>query len=231
MKSILGRKIGMTQVFTTEGTMIPVTVVEVLPNVVLQKKTIEKDGYEALQVGYEERRENITSKPLKGVFAKANTTTKQFIREIKGDELNKFNVGESVTADLFKAGEVVDVVGTSKGKGFSGVIKRYGKKIGPKGHGSGYHRGVGSMATVGLTNNRVHPGKHMPGHEGNEQSTILNLEVVSVDTSKNAILVKGCIPGPKKGLVTIRSAVKAQRKQPKVKTLVNYSSEAETATN
>lgn len=229
MKSILGRKVGMTQVFTTEGAMIPVTVVEVLPNVVLQKKTIEKDGYEALQVGYEEKRENITSKPLKGVFAKANTTAKQFVKEIKGDELAGYEVGQAVTADLFKAGEVVDVIGTSKGKGFSGSVKRHGNKIGPKGHGSGYHRGVGSMATVGRTNNRIHPGKKMPGHDGNEQSTILNLEVVSVDATKNAILVKGCIPGPNKGLVTIRSAVKAQKKSPKAKTLVNYSASTEAA--
>lgn len=226
MKSILGRKIGMTQVFTTEGTMIPVTVVEVLPNIVLQKKTVEKDGYDALQVGYEEKRENITSKPLKGIFDKANTTAKQFIREIKGDELTGYEVGQEVTADLFKAGDAIDVIGTSKGKGFTGTVKRYGNSIGPKGHGSGYHRGIGSMATVGRTNNRVHPGKHMAGHRGNEQATILNLEVVSVDTSKNAILVKGCIPGPNKGLVTIRSAVKVQKKSPKVKTLVNYSSES-----
>ena len=229
MKSILGRKVGMTQVFTTEGAMIPVTVVEVLPNVVLQKKTIEKDGYEALQVGYEERRENITSKPLKGIFAKANTTAKQFVKEIKGDELTSYEVGQSVTADLFKAGEVVDVIGTSKGKGFSGSVKRHGNKIGPKGHGSGYHRGVGSMATVGRTNNRIHPGKKMPGHDGDERTTVLNLEVVSVDTTKNAILVKGCIPGPNRGLVTIRSAVKAQRKSPKAKTLVNYSESTEAA--
>ena len=215
MKSILGRKVGMTQVFTTEGAMIPVTVVEVLPNVVLQKKTVEKEGYEALQVGYEERRDNITSKPLKGIFAKANTTAKQFVKEIKGDELTSYEVGQTVTADLFKAGEVVDVIGTSKGKGFSGSVKRHGNKIGPKGHGSGYHRGVGSMATVGRTNNRIHPGKKMPGHDGDERTTVLNLEVVSVDTTKNAILVKGCIPGPNRGLVTIRSAVKAQRKSPK----------------
>lgn len=229
MKSILGRKVGMTQVFTTEGVMIPVTVVEVLPNVVLQKKTKEKDGYDALQVGYEEKRENITTKPLKKIFEKANTTTKQFIKEIKGDELNGYEVGQNVTVDIFKAGEIVDVIGTSKGKGFSGSVKRHGNSIGPKGHGSGYHRGVGSMATVGRTNNRIHPGKKMPGHDGNEQTTILNLEVVSVDANKNAILVKGCIPGPNKGLVTIRSAVKEQKKSPEAKTLVDYSGNAETA--
>ena len=130
---------------------------------------------------------------------------------------------------MFKAGEVVDVIGTSKGKGFSGSVKRHGNKIGPKGHGSGYHRGVGSMATVGRTNNRIHPGKKMPGHDGDERTTVLNLEVVSVDTTKNAILVKGCIPGPNRGLVTIRSAVKAQRKSPKAKTLVNYSESTEAA--
>lgn len=229
MKSILGRKVGMTQVFTTEGVMIPVTVVEVLPNVVLQKKTKEKDGYDALQVGYEEKRENITTKPLKKIFEKANTTTKQFIKEIKGDELNGYEVGQNVTVDIFKAGEIVDVIGTSKGKGFSGSVKRHGNSIGPKGHGSGYHRGVGSMATVGRTNNRIHPGKKMPGHDGNEQTTILNLEVVSVDANKNAILVKGCIPGPNKGLVTIRSAVKEQKKSPEAKTLVDYSGNAEAA--
>ena len=229
MKAILGRKAGMTQVFTTEGVMVPVTVIEVLPNVVLQKKTVENDGYEALQVGYEEKRANITNKPLKGIYDKANTTPKKFVKEIKGDELSSYEVGQSVTADLFKAGEIVDVIGTSKGKGFSGAIKRFGYSIGPKGHGSGYHRGSGSFATVGRTNNRIHPGKKMAGHDGNEQSTILNLEVVSVDATKNAILVKGCIPGPNKGLVTIRSAVKAQKNSPKAKTLVNYSASAETA--
>ena len=215
----------MTQVFTTDGVMVPVTVIEVLPNVVLQKKTAEHDGYDALQVGYEEKRANTTNKPSKGVFDKANTTPKQYVKEIKGDELNTYNTGDSITCGIFKAGDVVDVIGTSKGKGFSGSIKKFGYSIGPKGHGSGYHRGVGSMATVGRTNNRIHPGKKMPGHFGNQQVTILNLEVVSVDESKNAILVKGAIPGPKKGLVTIRTAVKVQDKMPTAKTLVNYSSE------
>ena len=228
MKSILGRKAGMTQVFTTDGVMVPVTVIEVLPNVVLQKKTVENDGYEALQIGYEEKRANITNKSIKGICDKANTTTKKYLREISGDELNSYNVGDEVKVGIFKAGEVVDVIGTSKGKGFSGSIKKFGYSIGPKGHGSGYHRGVGSMATVGRTNNRIHPGKKMPGHFGNQQVTVLNLEVVSVDETKNAILVKGAIPGPKKGLVTIRSAVKVQRKMPSVKTLVNYTSSEQT---
>ncbi len=224
MKSIIGRKVGMTQVFTTDGVLVPVTVVEVQPNVVLQVKTVENDGYAALQVGIEEQRVSATNKPEAGIFAKAGTTPKQIIREILGDELAQYQVGQSVTADLFKAGEVVDVQGVTKGKGFSGAVKRWGYKIGPKGHGSGYHRGIGSMATSGRTNNRVHPGKKMAGHHGNYVRTILNLEVVSVDVSKNAILIKGAIPGANRSVVTIRTAVKAQRKQPVAKTLVSYAS-------
>ena len=222
MKSIIGRKVGMTQVFTTDGVLIPVTVIEVLPNVVLQVKTVEADGYAALQVGIEEQRVSLTNKPEAGIFAKAGTTPKQIIREIQGDELSKFKVGESVNVDLFKAGEVVDVQGVTKGKGFSGAVKRWGFTIGPKGHGSGYHRGIGSMATSGRTNNRVHPGKKMSGHHGNYTRTILNLEVISVDASKNALLVKGAVPGPKRGVVTIRTAVQTQHKLPAVKTLVSY---------
>ena len=222
MKAIIGRKVGMTQVFTTEGLGIPVTVVEVQPNVVLQKKTVEKDGYDALQVGIEDMRETLANKAEKGIFAKANTTPKQFVREIKGDELASYNVGDAVTVDVFQAGDLVDVTGTTKGKGFSGTVKRYGHAIGPKGHGSGYHRGAGSMATIGLTNNRIHPGKKMPGHHGNSTNTVLNLEVVAVDAEKNAILIKGAIPGPNKGVVTIRSAVKVSKSKPEVKTLVNY---------
>lgn len=224
MKSIIGRKVGMTQVFTTDGVLVPVTVVEVQPNVVLQVKTVENDGYAALQVGIEEQRVSSTNKPEAGIFAKAGTTPKQIIREIQGDELAKYQVGQAVTADLFKAGEVVDVQGVTKGKGFSGAIKRWGFTIGPKGHGSGYHRGIGSMATSGRTNNRVHPGKKMAGHHGNYVRTILNLEVVSVDVSKSAILIKGAIPGPNRSVVTIRTAVKTQRKQPVAKTLVSYAS-------
>lgn len=221
MKSIIGRKVGMTQVFTEEGVVLPVTVVEVLPNVILQKKTIDKDGYEALQVGYEDTKEKRLNKPLKGVFAKTNSPAKKFIREIKGEELSAFKEGEEITVDIFKAGDVVDVTGISKGKGFSGTVKRYGHKIGPKAHGSGFHRQVGSLAS-GLTNNRIHPGRKMPGHHGNETTTILNLEVVSVDASKNVMLVKGSIPGPKKGLLTIRSAVKEQKKKLSPRTLVDY---------
>lgn len=217
---------GMTQVFATDGTMYPVTVIEVLPNVVTQKKTIEKDGYEAIQVGYEEKKENRANKAEKGIFAKANTTPKYELRELKGDEMAKYNVGDSITVDIFQAGDVIDVTGTSKGKGFSGAIKRYGYTIGPKGHGSGYHRGSGSYATIGRTNNRIHPGKKSAGHHGNKTSTILNLVVVAVDASKNALLVKGAIPGPTKSIVTVRSAVKAQKGAKVIKTLVNNTTAA-----
>ena len=217
---------GMTQVFATAGTMYPVTVIEVLPNVVTQKKTIEKDGYEAIQVGYEEKKENRANKAEKGIFAKANTTPKYELRELKGDEMAKYNVGDSITVDIFQAGDVIDVTGTSKGKGFSGAIKRYGYTIGPKGHGSGYHRGSGSYATIGRTNNRIHPGKKSAGHHGNKTATILNLVVVAVDASKNALLVKGAIPGPTKSIVTVRSAVKAQKGAKVIKTLVNNTAAA-----
>jgi len=226
VKQIVGRKMGMTQVFATDGTMYPVTVIEVLPNVVTQKKTIEKDGYEAIQVGYEEKKENRANKAEKGIFAKANTTPKYELRELKGDEMAKYNVGDSITVDIFQAGDVIDVTGTSKGKGFSGAIKRYGYTIGPKGHGSGYHRGSGSYATIGRTNNRIHPGKKSAGHHGNKTATILNLVVVAVDASKNALLVKGAIPGPTKSIVTVRSAVKAQKGAKVIKTLVNNTAAA-----
>lgn len=221
MKQIVGRKMGMTQVFATDGTMYPVTVIEVLPNVVTQKKTVEKDGYEAIQVGYEDKKENRCNKAEKGIFAKANVTPKYELRELSGDEMAKYNVGDVITADIFAAGDVVDVTGTSKGRGFAGAIKRYGYKIGPKGHGSGYHRGSGSFATIGRTNNRVHPGKKAAGHHGNKSATILNLVVVAVDASKNALLVKGAIPGPTKSIVTVRSAIKAQKGAKVIKTLVN----------
>ena len=227
MKAIIGRKAGMTQVFAQDGTLIPVTVIEVLPNVVLQKKTKETDGYEALQVGFEEKRETLVNKPQAGHFKKASASPKKFIQEVKGDELVKYQVGDALTVDLFQAGEIVDAVGTTKGKGFQGVIKRWGFHLGPAAHGSGYHRGIGSMATSGRTNNRVHPGRKMPGHMGNRQKTILNLTVVAVDVEKNAMLVKGAVPGPKRGLVTIRSAVQTQKNTPAAKALVDYSKGAE----
>lgn len=222
MKAIIGRKVGMTQVFATDGTMIPVTVVEVLPNVVLQKKTMEKDGYEALRVGYEDKRENLATKPELGQFKNAKTSLKKFIRELKGDEMMKFNVGDSINPSIFAAGEIVDVQGTSKGKGYSGVIKRYGYHRGPMGHGSGYHRGIGSIATFGRTNNRIHPGIGMAGHHGNYTRTIQNLTVVAVDDEKHAILIKGAIPGANRNLVTIKSCCKTHKNIPAAKTLVSY---------
>lgn len=222
MKSIIGRKMGMTQVFAEDGTMYAVTVIEVLPNVVTQLKTADTDGYSAVQVGYEDQRESRANKCEKGHFAKANVTPKKHLAELQGDELASYKVGDAITADLFKAGEIVDVIGVTKGRGFLGSIQRYGHKIGPKGHGSGYHRGVGSMAMNGRPTNRVLPGKKMAGHHGNTGSTILNLLVIKVDAEKNYILVKGSVPGPKKALVTLRSAVKVQLGQKQtVKDLIN----------
>lgn len=222
MKSIVGYKAGMTQVFATDGTAIPVTVVEVEPNVILQVKTIEKDGYNALKVAIGDVRENLVNSPDKGQFKQANCNAKRHLREIHGDELAGYNVGDSITADIFKAGELVDVIGITKGKGFMGVIKTYGFRLGAMGHGSGTHRQVGSMGNYGTTANRVFPGKKMPGHHSVHSRTVLNLQVVAVDSEKNAILIKGAIPGPKKGLVTIRSAVKFTKNIPAPKTLVNY---------
>jgi len=214
MKSIIGRKMGMTQVFAEDGTMYAVTVIEVLPNVVTQIKTIDSDGYAAIQVGYEDERESRANKCEKGHFAKAKVTPKKHLAELQGDELASHKVGDIISVDLFKAGEIVDVVGVSKGRGFLGSIQRYGHKIGPKGHGSGYHRAVGSMAMNGRPTNRVVPGKKMAGHHGNTGATILNLLVIKVDSEKNYLLVKGSIPGAKKSLVTVRSAVKVQLGQP-----------------
>ncbi|MDD3068597.1 MAG: 50S ribosomal protein L3 [Bacilli bacterium] len=215
MKAILGRKMGMTEVFAEDGTMYPVTVVEVLPNIVTQVKTLEKHGYVAVQVGYEELKASRANKCEVGIAKKANTVPHQVHAELRGDEMAGYQLGDAITADLFKKGDVVDVVGTGKGHGFSGVIKRWNQKIGPKGHGSGYHRGQGSFANNGRYNHGVMPGKHMSGHYGNESVTLLNLYVVDVNTEKNYILIKGGIPGTKKAIVTIRSAVK-DVKNPKV---------------
>ncbi len=220
MKSIVGRKMGMTQVFAQDGTMYPVTVVEVLPNVVLQVKTVETDGYNAYKVGYEDKKEQRCTKVELGQFKAANTTPKYVLKELANDE-QTYAVGDEIKVDIFKAGDVVDVVGTSKGRGFLGAIQRYGYHIGPKGHGSGYHRGPGSFATNGRTNNRVHPGKKMAGHEGNERVTIQNLTIVDVRPEMNAILVKGAIPGPKKSIVVLKTASKAYEVKPVVKELVN----------
>lgn len=226
MKGILGRKIGMTQVFTESGKLIPVTVVEVEPNIVTQIKTKENDGYEAIQLGFDTKREKLATKASAGHTAKANTTPKRFFREIKGVDINEYTVGQEVKADLFVAGEVVDVTGTSKGKGFQGVIKRHGQSRGPMGHGSHYHRRPGSMGTMRPM--RVFKGKKLPGHMGSLTVTIQNLEVVAVDLANNVILIKGNIPGPKKGLVVIKTSVKTPGKVNETENLISYSEVTET---
>ena len=206
MKGILGRKLGMTEVFDQDGKLIPVTVVEVTPNVVTQIKTKENDGYEAIQLGFDTKREKLATKASIGITNKANTTPKRFFREIRGVNIEDYTLGQEITADIFTRGEMVDVTGTTKGKGFQGVIKRHGQQRGPMGHGSHYHRRPGSMGTMRPM--RVFKGKKLPGHMGTLTVTIQNLEVVKVDTENNVILVKGNIPGPKKSLVIIKSAIK-----------------------
>lgn len=206
-KGILGRKIGMTQVFAENGNLIPVTVVEVAPNVVLQKKSVDSDGYTAVQVGFEDKREKLSNKPEKGHVAKANTAPKRFIREFRGDDLAAYEVGQEVKVDMFAAGDIVDVTGISKGKGFQGVIKRHGQSRGPMAHGSRYHRRPGSMGPVAP--NRVFKGKLLPGRMGGDQVTVQNLEIVKVDAERNLLLIKGNVPGPRKALLKIKGAVKA----------------------
>lgn len=220
MKGILGRKIGMTQVFTESGKLIPVTVVEVEKNVVTQIKTKENDGYEAVQLGFGEKREKLATKAAAGHTAKAETTPKRFFREIKGVDINSYSLGQEISADIFTPGEVVDVTGTTKGKGFQGVIKRHGQSRGPMGHGSHYHRRPGSMGTMRPM--RVFKGKKLAGHMGTLTVTIQNLEIVAVDVENNVILISGNIPGPKKGLVIIKSAVKANGKVNDMENLVSY---------
>lgn len=215
MKQIIGRKMGMTEVFAKDGTMYAVTVVEVLPNVVTQVKTVEKDGYAAVQIGFEEKKESKVNKAEKGHFAKAGVPAMKVLAEVKGDEMANYKVGDKITADIFKAGDVVDVIGTSKGRGFLGAIQRYNHHIGPKGHGHGWHRFAGSMADQGRIQ-RVTPGKKMAGHHGNKSATILNQLVVEANADKNYILVRGSIPGAKKSIVMIRSAIKAQLGKPEV---------------
>ena len=224
MKGILGKKIGMTQVFTKEGKLIPVTVIEVEPNVVTQIITVEKDGYDAIQLGAQTIREKLSNKPELGHVKKANTTPKRFLREIRGVNVNDYTLGQTIGVDIFEAGEIVDVTGTSKGKGFQGVIKRHNQSRGPMGHGSQYHRGVGSLGT--MLPMHVLKGKKMPGQMGNVQRTVQNLEVVSIDTENSVILVKGNVPGPKKSLVMIRTAVKKPTVKKEAANLVNYSEKA-----
>ncbi|WP_410772613.1 50S ribosomal protein L3 [Fontibacillus sp. BL9] len=206
MKGILGKKLGMTQVFTPEGNVIPVTVIEAGGNVVLQKKDLENDGYEAVQIGYSDKKESRSNKPEAGHAKKANTTPKRYVREIRNVELAGYEVGQEVKVDIFAEGEFVDVTGISKGKGFQGNIKRWGQSRGPMAHGSRYHRRPGSMGSIQA--NRVPKGKRLPGHMGSETVTIQNLEVVRVDAERNVLLVKGSIPGPKNSFVKIKQTIK-----------------------
>ncbi len=210
MKGILGRKVGMTQVFTKDGKLIPVTVVSCEPNVVMQVKTVETDGYNAIQLGVFDKKENRANKAEKGRAQKANTTPKRFLKEIR-DAAGTYNVGDKVGVDIFEVGAVVDVTGTSKGKGTQGVIKRHNQSRGPMGHGSHYHRGPGSMGT--MLPKRVLKGKKLPGHMGADTVTIQNLEIIEANASENYILVSGNIPGAKNSLVYIREAVKNSRKE------------------
>ena len=210
MKGILGRKIGMTQVFTKSGKLIPVTVISVEPNVVTQIKTKENDGYEAIQLGFETKREKLATKASIGHTNKANTTPKRFFKEIRGVDINNYSLGQEIKTDIFEAGEVVDVTGVTKGHGFQGVIKRHGQSRGPMGHGSMYHRRPGSMGPTS-TPGRVFKGKKLPGHMGVETVTIQNLQVVAVDFDKNALLVKGSVPGNKGSILKIKTSVKASK--------------------
>lgn len=207
-KGILGRKVGMTQVFTDGGELVPVTVIEAKPNVVLQVKTVETDGYNAVQLGFEDKRNVLSNQPEQGHVKKADTSPKRFIREIRDAELGDVEVGSEITVETFKQGDIDNVTGTSKGKGFQGVIKRHNQSRGPETHGSRYHRRPGSMGQA-ADPARVFKGKKLPGRMGGQTTTIQNLEIVRVDADKNVILVKGNVPGPKKSLIEIRSAKKA----------------------
>lgn len=212
MKGILGRKVGMTQVFSKDGKLIPVTVVSVEPNTVMQVKTIETDGYNAIQLGVVDKKEKNSSRASVGHAKKANTTPKRFLKEIC--DFEGYQVGDKVSADIFEVGDIVDVTGTSKGKGFAGTIKRHGQSRGPMTHGSHYHRGPGSLGT--MLPKRVLKGKNLPGHMGSETVTVQNLEIIEANATENYILVSGNVPGAKKGLVTICSAVKNNvKKNPK----------------
>lgn len=220
MKGILGYKIGMTQVFTKEGKVIPVTVIKAQPNIVTQIKTKENAGYEAIQLGFADKREKLSNKPEKGHVKKANTTPKRFFKEVRGVNPTNYQLGQEVKVDIFTSGELVDVTGISKGKGFQGVIKRYNFARGPMAHGSKYHRGVGSLGAVGPL--RVFKGKKLPGQMGNKAVTIQNLEVIAVDIVTNTLLIRGSVPGPRKSLVLIKTAVKKGTIKRTQKELVSY---------
>ena len=222
-KGILGRKIGMTQVFAKNGKLTPVTVIAVEPNYVSQIKTVETDGYNAIQLAAFDKREKLSNKPEQGHLKKANVTPKRFVKEIRNVDVSAYTLGQEVKADIFTVGEMVDVSGVSKGRGYQGVIKRHNQSRGPMGHGSQYHRGVGSLGT--MLPMHVLKGKKLPGHMGHKLTTVQNLEVVEIDLENNIILVKGNVPGPKKSLVIIKSAVKNEGKVNNQDELITYVTE------
>ena len=209
-KGIIGKKIGMTQIFDEKGNVVPVTVIEATPNVVAQVKTVETDGYNSIQLGFGAIKESKVNKPERGHFTKANIAPARYLREFRVDSIEDVKVGDELKADIFMAGDKIDIQGTSKGKGFQGVIKRHGQHRGPMGHGSMYHRRPGSMGSTS-TPGRVFKGKKLPGHMGKVTVTIQNLDVVRVDMDKNVILVKGSVPGPKGAILKVKSAVKASK--------------------
>ncbi len=207
-KGILATKVGMTQIFNENGVLTPVTVLQAGPCVVTQVKTVENDGYSAVQVGYVDKREKLVSKPLKGHFNKAGVSYKRFVREFRLENADQYSVKDEIKADIFAAGDKIDATAISKGKGFQGAIKRHGQSRGPMAHGSKFHRHAGSNGAASDPS-KVFKGKKMPGQMGNKKITIQNLEIVKVDVENNLILVKGAVPGPKKSLVTIKETVKA----------------------
>ena len=207
-KAIIGKKVGMTQIFDEKGKVVPVTVVEAGPCVVVQKKTLEKDGYEAIQVGFEEIREKLANKPRKGTFAKAGVSVRRTLKEFRLDDISAYEIGQEIKVDVFEIGDKIDVSAVSKGKGFQGAIKRWNQQRGPMTHGSKFHRAPGSMG-ASSDPSRTFKNKRMPGHMGCVNTTVLNLEVVKVIPEKNLILIKGGIPGPNKGTVVIKDTVRA----------------------
>lgn len=207
-KGILGKKLGMTQVFDEDGNIAPVTIIQAGPVKVVQKKTVESDGYSAIQVGFEDLKPNRANKPTKGHFDKADVEYKKYLKEVKVEDPESYEIGQEIKADVFKEGDKVDVAGTSKGKGFQGTIKRWNQGRGPMTHGSKYHRGVGSMGGSSSPS-RTYKGKNMPGRMGGERVTVQNLKVVKVDPEHNLLMLKGAVPGPKGSLLVIKESIKA----------------------
>jgi len=210
MKGILGKKIGMTQIFKEDGSLVPVSVIEAAPMVVVQVKTTDTDGYEAIQIGFGDIKESKVKKPMKGHYDKAGVDAKKKLVEFRVDDASEYKVGQVISVDTFKEGDFINVTGISKGKGTQGTIRRYNQSRGPKSHGSKFHRAAGSLGSS-ASPSRVFKGMHMAGRMGNEQVTVKNLQVVRVDMDRNLLLVKGGVPGPKKGIITIKESVKNGR--------------------